>query len=197
MRRVLLLVLSLGLSGCALMGKSKPLTIRYFDLAPDASYQPRAQAASARLRLGQVRAVRYIDRRFVSRESTHELRYHDALRFSDQPEAFLARTLSQNLFERAGITRVVSGVAPTLEVELTAFEENGRAGAHKAEVAARAIIHDDRVQLWQRSFSVSRALGSGDEPEALATALGQALAEVAAQITEQTLQTLAERPAQE
>lgn len=197
MRLTSLIAFSLWLSGCALMGKSKPLTIRYFDLASDTSYHPRAQAAAARLRLGQVRAVRYIDRRFVSRESAHELRYHDTLRFSDQPEAFLARALSQNLFERAGVTRVVSGVAPTLEVELTAFEERVSSGTHKAEVAARAIIHDDRVQLWQRSFSATRALASGDKPEALASALGQALAEIAAQITEETLATLAQRSATE
>jgi ABC-type uncharacterized transport system auxiliary subunit len=191
------LLLALALlcaSGCALLGKGKPLSVRYFDLEADTSYRPSVQVASPRLRLGSVSAARYIDRRFVSRRSAHELSYHDGWRFSDQPEAFLERALSENLFERAGLTRVVSGLSPTLEVKLTAFEENALSGAHKAHVSVLAVVHDDRVQLWQRSFEVTREVGAGDEAEALAGALGKALAEVAVQVTEETLRTLA-RPA--
>jgi ABC-type uncharacterized transport system auxiliary subunit len=190
MKRAALAAFLFFLSGCALLGKSKPLSVRYFDLAADASYRPSVQTASPRLRLGSVRAARYIDRRFVTRQSAHELSYHDAWRFTDQPEAFLERELTENLFERAGLTRVVSGLAPTLEVELTAFEEDALSGARKAHVSARAVVHDDRVQLWQRSFEVAREVGTGDEAEALAGALGKALAEVAAQVTEETLRTL-------
>lgn len=190
----LLVVLCAG-SGCALLGKGKPLQVRYFDLEGQAAYQPKAPVPSARLRLGTVSAVRAIDRRFASRESTHELSYHDGLRFTDQPEKFLARNLGQNLFERAGVTRVVSGLAPTLDVELTAFEQ--LPDARKVHVAALAVMHDDRVQLWQREFEGELAIGDGESAEAVADALSKALAQVAAKVTEETLQALAQQAAPE
>jgi ABC-type uncharacterized transport system auxiliary subunit len=192
-RSALWLVLLLASSGCALLGKGKPLTVRYFDLEGPETYQPKTPATtSTQLRLGTVSAVRAIDRRFASRESTHELRYHDGLRFTDQPEKFLARDLGQNLFERARVTRVVSGLAPTLEVQLTAFEQLPE--AHKVHVAALALMHDDRVQFWQREFTGELPIGHGDSAEAVADALSKALAQVAAQITEETLRALSARP---
>lgn len=176
-------------SGCALLGKSKPLEIRYFDLQSEDGYRPTARANGARLKLGEVNAARNIDRRFASRESAHELSYHESWRFSDEPDAFLERALARNLFERAALTRVVSGGAPTLEVELTAFEQS--ADAQTVQVTALARVHDDRVQLWQRTFAAQQKVAGDDEAEARAAALSKALAEVAAQITEQTLRALA------
>jgi uncharacterized lipoprotein YmbA len=190
----LLFVVSVS-SGCALLGKGKPLAVRYFDLDANEAYHPNARAQSARLRLGSVSAVRAIDRRFASREGAHELSYHEAWRFTDQPEKFLARDLGHNLFERAGVTRVVSGLAPTLEVQLTAFEQ--RPDAHKVHVAALAVMHDDRVQLWQREFEGELPIGEGESAEAIAEALSKALAQVAARVTEETLAALAEQPAAE
>jgi ABC-type uncharacterized transport system auxiliary subunit len=195
MRRALLLVLLFTCAGCALLGKGKPLALRYFDLEANEAYQPSTQASSPRLRLGNVSAARHIDRRFVSRQSAHELSYHEEWRFTDQPDAFLRRTLTRNLFERAGLTRVVSGLAPTLEVELASFEE--LAGKHKAHVSVLAIMHDDRVQLWQRRFEVDAPIGSGDAAEALAEALGKALAQVASQVTDETLRALSSTPVPE
>lgn len=186
--------LSLGLllsalSGCALLGKGRPLEIRYFDLDADPTYQPPAQAPSLRLRLGTISAARHIERRFVSRRSMHEVSYYNEWRWTDEPDQFLKRVLYRNLFERGGVTRVVSGLAPTLEVELLSFEQLPD-GKH-VRVAALALMHDDRVQLWQRTFQIETALGSGDEAEALADALSKALAKVAAEITGQTLASLA------
>jgi uncharacterized lipoprotein YmbA len=177
-------------AGCALLGKGKPLALRYFDLQSDDGYRSSTSTNGARLKLGEVRAARHIDRRFASRESAHELSYHDAWRFSDQPEAFLERALSRNLFERAAITRVVSGGGSTLEVELTAFEQSP--DDDKVQVTALARMHDDRVQLWQRTFTAEQKVEAGDEAEALAAALSRALAQVAVQITEQTVQALAQ-----
>ncbi len=193
-RSLLVALLALS-SGCALLGKSKPLEVRYFDLQSEDSYRPTARVNGARLKLGEVSAARNVDRRFASRESAHELSYHESWRFSDEPDTFLQRTLARNLFEHAAITRVVSGGAPTLEVELTTFEQ--RAEDQTVQVTALARVHDDRVQLWQRTFAAQQKVGEGDEAEARAAALSRALAEVAAQITEQTLQALeAERASQ-
>jgi uncharacterized lipoprotein YmbA len=191
----LLVLLTLAASGCALLGKGKPLALRYFDLGASDDYKPAQKASALRLRLGTVSASRYIDRRFVSRRSARELTYYDEWRFTDPPDAFLDRTLERNLFERAGVTRVLSGLAPTLEVELVACEELKLSGRHKAHVSALALLHDDRVQLWQHTFEVESEIGTGDAAEALAEALSKALTQVAIQITEETLRTLAQPPA--
>jgi ABC-type uncharacterized transport system auxiliary subunit len=182
--------LLLCVSGCALLGKGKPLALRYFDLEASEAYRPTKPAQTTQLRLGSVSAARHIDRRFVSRRSAHELTYYDEWRFTDQPQAFLERTLAEDLFERAGLTRVVSGLAPTLEVELLSFEERTGAGRSKAHLSALAVMHDDRVQLWQRRFEVEREVGAGDAAEALAAALSRVLSEVAIQISEETLAVL-------
>lgn len=182
-------------SGCALLGKGKPLQLRYFDLSAAPTVEPAAKTAAPRLRLGTVSASRHIDRRFVSRRSAHELSYYEQWRWTDPPDAFLRRTLSQNLFEQAGLTRVVSGVAPTLEVELSSFEEVRAEGRQRARAVLLAVLHDDRVQLWQRTFEAETEVGGGDAAEALAAALGVALRKVCAQLTEQTLAALPASPA--
>lgn len=187
-RGAVLVALLSASAGCALLGKGEPLRVRYFDLRGSDIHEPRAHLSSARLRLGTVSAVRAVDRRFASRTSAHELRYDDALRFTDQPEKFLARDLSRHLFEGAGVTRVMAGLAPTLEVELTAFE--ARPQAQNVHVSARALLHDDREQLWQQTFEEERPVGSGESAEALAEALSDALARLAAEITDEALRRL-------
>lgn len=179
------------LAGCALFGKGKPLSLRYFELQADSAHAPARTAAPApRLRLGQVSAARHLDRRFVERTSAQEIRYHEEWRWTDQPESFLRRALSRDLFERAGITRVLSGPAPTLEVELTALEERREGDRRRAFAAALAVLHDDRAQLWQKTLEVGVDVGAGDPAAALAHALGRALGELCAQISSQTLAAL-------
>lgn len=182
--------LAYTLSGCALFGKSKPLEVRYFDLEADSSGASASSASGLSLRLGEVSAARHIDRRFVRRTGAHELDYYDGLRWTDRPDVFLARTLGRDLFERGGVTRVVSGASPTLEVELTALEELHDGDRSQAQAAVLARLHDDRVQLWQRSFKAEAPLGAGEHATALAEALTRALSSVAAQVVEETLKTL-------
>ena len=187
------------LGGCALFGKGKPLELRYFELQAGSartlahtggapSQQPATSAQH--LRLGTISAARHLDRRFVERTSAQEIRYHDEWRWTDQPEIFLRRALSRELFERAGVTRVLSGVAPTLEVELTALEERSKGDRKRAVAAALAVLHDDRAQLWQRNLEVSVEVGGGDPAAALADALGRALGELCAQLAGETLAVL-------
>jgi uncharacterized lipoprotein YmbA len=187
------------LGGCALLGKGKPLELRYFELSAESARTPahtgnapsQQPATSAqRLRLGTISAARHLDRRFVERTSAQEFRYHDEWRWTDQPEVFLRRALSRELFERAGVTRVLSGVAPTLEVELTALEERSKGERTRAVAAALAVLHDDRAQLWQRSLEVSVEVGEGEPASALADAMGRALGELCARLAAETLAML-------
>ena len=186
----LCLLLSL-VAGCALLGKGKPLSLRYFDLDADSASAQVTSAGAQRLRLGRVSAARHIDRRFIERTSTHEIRYHDAWRWTDQPDTFLTRALSRDLFERAGLVQAFSGAAPTLDVELTALEQRSEKRAYAAVFAS---LHDDREQLWRKSFEVETEIGSGDEAEAQADALGKALAKLCAEITQKTVSALSAAP---
>ncbi|HEX6241043.1 MAG TPA: ABC-type transport auxiliary lipoprotein family protein, partial [Polyangiales bacterium] len=152
-----------------------------------------AQSASGpaqRLRLGRVSAARHIDRRFIERTGAHEIRYHDEWRWTDQPDTFLTRALSRDLFERAGLVQAFSGAAPTLDVELTALEQRSAGGGKRAYASVLAALHDDREQLWRKSFEIETGVGSGDQAEALADAMGKTLAQLCAQITQQTVGTL-------
>lgn len=185
------------LGGCALLSKSEPLEWRYFEVDDAPSYQGPAssgaeQGQAPRLRLGLVKASRHLDQRIVSRTSAHELTYYEDLRWTSEPDDFVRRSLVRNLYEKAGLSRVISGIAPTLEVELTAFEEINDGGKRRAHVTLESVLHDDRVQLSQHTVEVeSETSGSdGDAAQALVAALGRALAKAVATVTEQTVREL-------
>lgn len=199
-RRLWGLAALLWLGGCALLSKSEPLEWRYFEVSDAPSHEGASKASGGeqgqRLRLGLVKASHHLDTRMVSRTGAHELTYYEDLRWTEEPDEFVRRALTRNLYERAGLSRVVSGIAPTLEVELTAFEEIKDGGKRRAHVVLLTVLHDDRLQLSQHTVEVESDVkaGEGDEAQALVAALGRALGKAAAQVTEQTLQTLAERP---
>src|SRR4029077_4048150 len=116
-------------TGCALLSKAAPLQPRYFSLedGPLASNRGAAlrspTSGAMQLRLGRVSAGPHLRERIVYRDSDHELGYYEDRRWTERPETYLRRALARALFEERGLLRVVSGGAPTLEVELVAFEE--------------------------------------------------------------------------
>lgn len=189
-------VAALGLGGCALLSKSDPVEWRYFEVSDAPAYQGSGGEQGMRLRLGLVRAARHLDVRLVRRTGAHELAYYEDLRWTEEPQEFVRRALTRDLYEKAGLSRVVSGLAPTLEVELTAFEEVRDGTRKRARVVLQTVLHDERLQLSQHVVEVESELeGGGDDAQSLVAALGQALAKAAAQVTEQTLVTLREKPA--
>ena len=184
-----LLVLSFLLgqgSGCALMSKAAPLSPRYFspELEPASPDSP--PKTPLELRLGGIRASVQLEQRIAYRESESELGYYDSWRWTEPPEAYLARALSQQLFEQRGFVHVVAGSAPTLDVELLGFEEV-RAGAPRARVELRLVLRDDRRTLLERTLRVERPLAPGaaeDAPLRLTRALSGALEAALAQLGE-------------
>src|SRR4029078_3767284 len=86
-------------------------------------HAPRATASNLRLRLGRVVAGSSCPEQIPYRDSDHELGFYEERRWTERPEVYLRRALARALFEERGATRVVSGFAPTLDVELTAREE--------------------------------------------------------------------------
>jgi ABC-type uncharacterized transport system auxiliary subunit len=195
------------LVGCALLSKSRPLELRYFEaVEPAAADQrapaPPAPAASAggeqeqglRLRLGAVKAARHLDLRIATRRGAHEVGYHETLRWTERPEEYVRRALQRDLYQQAGFTRVVSGPAPTLEVELISFEEYDQGGRRRGRVELQTVLHDERVQLDQETVRVEADVDAaqGDAAEALVAALGKALGQASRRVTERTRVVLAE-----
>jgi len=186
--RIALSLLLIWGSGCALMSKAAPLSPRYFspdredELAPGAA----SQATSLELRLGRIDAAGHLEQRIAFRENESELGYYDSWRWTEPPEAFLARALSRQLFEQRGFIHVVTGPGPTLDVELIGFEEV-RAGAPRARVEIRLALRDDRRTLLERTLRVERPLAPGtaeDAPLRLTRALSGALEAALAQLGE-------------
>jgi len=198
----LLAALTSGLLGCALTSKSDPFTVRYF--TPEASGGEQAGAAHAndaaaapgpRLRLGRISAASYLREAIAYRSSSRELGYYEDRRWTESPDIYLRRALARALYEERGLTRVVSGGAPTLEVELTAFEEiQGK--PRSVRIQAVVLLHDRGLGQLQRTITLERPVEAvqGDAlPSAIVDALSQCLELAVRQISDWVVAALPKR----
>jgi cholesterol transport system auxiliary component len=191
---VLLALVGAGSLGCALTSKSEPLSPRYFTAELPRSSSSTARAPhGAELRLGRVTASGYLAERIVYRTEDQELGFYEDRRWTERPEAFLRRALTQSLYEQAGLRRVVSGAAPTLDIELTGFEEVR--GAHPvARARATMSLSDGRVVLSQQTLTVDLPIAQdakGVAVEAAVRSMAQAMAQLVIQVTSHVVATLA------
>lgn len=201
----LLVLLSLG--GCALTTKATPTVPRYFspeppDLAPKAA----VQRSAIELRLGRISAGSHIREKIAYRNSQYEMGFYDELLWTEKPDAYLRRALTQALFEESGLRSVVGGPAPTLDVELVSFEEI-RAPRHLALVRVMWVLRDDRVVRSEQTLTVELPIGTGTAAAAdktpagsdasdIAAKLGEALRSAVTQIRERVLSELSRPPTQ-
>jgi ABC-type uncharacterized transport system auxiliary subunit len=178
----------LGLAGCALSSKATPLELHYFSAESPAAAaaQPRAPAAAApRLRLGQVAAADYLRYRIVHRDSARSVDPYETLRWAEAPRAYVRRALIRALFDTGALVQVVGGAAPTLDVEVTAFEEVVRPGGHAGRVELSYQLHDERIVLARGAVAAEcPARGSGMEAAvaAIGAAMDAASAELAGRV---------------
>ncbi|MET0341773.1 MAG: ABC-type transport auxiliary lipoprotein family protein [Polyangiales bacterium] len=184
------------LAGCSFFGKSEPLDARYYSaeraFGPSASAAPVA-ASAVPLRLGEVSGSTHLRERIAYRTAPRELGFYDGRRWTERPEAYLRRALAHALFEQRGMQRITSGVAPTLEVELTHFEEV-LAPRHAVRVQAHVLLRDHRSARFEHTFGAEQEVESGTfdaVPEALANALGRVVDE----ISDRVVAELQARPA--
>jgi ABC-type uncharacterized transport system auxiliary subunit len=192
----LLLLLAL-VPACALTSKSKPLEVRYFTPAhADAAAGSATLAGPApgtapalELRLGRVDAASYLREKIAFRDSEHEVGYYETLRWTETPDAYVRRALGRALFQQHGLEEVVSGIAPQLEVELTAFEEV-RAPHHVVRVEMTWKLRDHRNVLLQRTLAVEKPVDDA-APGAIAVAMGHALDEAVESIATDVVAALA------
>lgn len=191
---------ALFLSGCALTSKSEALDVRYF--TPE---RVKAQLTSApeatkgdvlALELGRISSASHIREKMAFRDASWELGYYEDRRWTERPEAFLRRELGRTLFEERGFRRSVGAAnAPTLEIELIAFEEIRAKPVHAGRVQLRMIIHDGRDVLHEETITVDKALPAGEASvEVLVAAMADALDAASAQVAERTQRVLVAKP---
>ena len=173
------------LAGCALTSKSDPIESRFFTpdistgrvrlTSADAAGSANAAAPDAarlELRMGRVIAASHLREKIAQRTSGHELTFYEERRWTERPDSYLRRALEQSLFESGAFMRVVSGDAPTLDVELLAFQE--AKSPHVAELRFVVRVFDGRAVRYEETIAVDEKL-VGNEQEELAAALGRAL----------------------
>jgi cholesterol transport system auxiliary component len=193
----LLCSLSLALPACALLGKNPPLTPRYF--TPDVEAPPPAAVSppisDRRLRLGRIQAGAHLRERMAYRTSEQELGYYNERRWTERPESYLRRALSRSLFEVRGVSRAVSGAAPTLDAELIAFEEL-KGETHRVRVQIVMTLDDATLGSIERTITVERKIEGSDEedPTPVVQALAQALSAAVEQICDQVVERLLQLP---
>lgn len=189
-----------ALAGCALLGKNEPPSRRYFTpessapggglVAAPVNSTPRAEGL--RLRLGRISAWSHLRERMVTRTSSRELSYSEDRRWTERPDIYLQRALGHALFEERGLTQVISGSAPTLEVELVAFEETEN--PRRALLQALVVLHDERIALLQETVTVEEPLTpakDADQAVAVVEALSRSLQTAVTRISDRVVGRLA------
>jgi cholesterol transport system auxiliary component len=192
--------------GCALTNKSEPMVPRYFSPERSGAIEKPPSpppGIAAELRIGHITAASYLDERMVYRDSAFELGYYQEKRWTEAPEEYLRRRLERALFQERGLRHVVSGSAPTLEVELTAFEEI-RKPKRIARVQVSARLQDARLVRWEQTLTVDQPVDERNKDalademvEALGVALDAVVNQIADRVTKELAATPAPAPAQE
>jgi len=179
-------------NGCALTSKAEVVTPRYFSPEPARPVRSPKAPDGLELRLGQVSAASHLDERIAYRVGGTEMGFYEARRWSDNPEAYLRRALERDLFEERGLTRIVAGDTPILDVELTAFEEL-RGQPNKARVALTFSVRDERRSVVERSLDLQRSLverAGADAAQRLAETLTSTLDEAVREVGDEVVQNL-------
>lgn len=192
----LCLLLCLLQAGCALTSKADARAPRYFNPQSGGTSHSEAAAEPFELRLGQVSSASHLDERISFRVSPAEVGFYDDRRWTELPEAYLRRALERELFEDRKLTRVVTGAAPVLDVELTAFEEL-RQNPTKVRVTLTFSLRDERRSLLEHSLDLEQTLseqGGADAAQRVAQALAATLSQAVQTVGEKVVKRLTEVP---
>lgn len=190
------LALPLLTLGCALTSKAEVVTPRYFSPDPATTVRSPKAPEGLELRLGQVSSASHLDERIAYRVAGSEMGFHDDQRWSENPEAYLRRALERDLFEERQLSRVVSGDAPILDVELTGFEEL-RGQPTKARVAVTFSLRNERRSIVERSLDLRRPLApsaGADDAQRLAETLTHTLDEAVREVGDEVVKSLRAAP---
>jgi cholesterol transport system auxiliary component len=200
------LALGLASHACALTRKADLVDIRYFSpertaARADPRASPSAPAALSaagplQVRLGRVTSGANLRERIVYRASPHELgRYRD-LRWTERPETYVRRELGRSLFEAHGMHRALDRFAPTLDVEVIAFDELRLDKGRSAQIKLRVILYSEDSVLFEDTLTIQRPV-AGDAPgiEGVVGAMSFALEAAADQVALMVQKSLAAKGA--
>jgi ABC-type uncharacterized transport system auxiliary subunit len=193
------LVGTLSMLGCAALSKSTPLEIRYFTPEGEPpgpqSSQPSAGAPTASLRLGRVVGGPELGTEIAWRDSPMEVGFYENSRWTERPEAYVARALDRALFGSGRLRHVLAGPAPVLDVRVLAFEEvRPQSGdPRRARVTLAVLLHDERTVLLEQRFTQEVEVRAG-KIEQLVQGLALAMHQVVEQVARQATATLAQHP---
>ena len=177
---------------CALTSKSEVYSPRYFSPEPTIGTRSPKVPEVLELRLGQVSSASHLDERIAYRLGGSEMGFYEDQRWTENPEAYLRRALERDLFEERGLSRIVSGAAPVLDIELTAFEEL-RGQPTEARVSVTFSLRDDRHSLAERSLDLKRPIvqrAGADEAQRLAETLTKTLDEIVREVGDDVVKGL-------
>ena len=160
------------LAGCWLTSTSPPVDIRYY--SPPHGERAAVPSARRRVRLGRVIGAAHLRYRIAHRSSAVELELEDAARWTEQPADYARRAIADALFGAGGFDQALTGDAPTVTVEVTAFEHVERAGQHLGRVELRYAIEDDASVIAEQVVTVERRATSAGTAHVVA-AIGDAL----------------------
>ncbi|HYQ28613.1 MAG TPA: ABC-type transport auxiliary lipoprotein family protein [Polyangiaceae bacterium] len=184
--------LSLCSQGCALTSKAEVRTPRYFSPEPVTASRSPKVTDTLELRLGQVSCATHLDERIAYRVGGAEMGFYEDQRWTESPEAYLRRALERDLFEQRGLSRIVAGGTPILDIELTAFEEL-RGQPTKARVALTFSLRDDRRSMVERSLDLQRPIverAGADPAQRLAETLTRTLDEAVRAVGDEVVENL-------
>jgi ABC-type uncharacterized transport system auxiliary subunit len=185
MKPIIIMFVAGACCGCALLQKADPAELSYLTLyranEPAASVAQETSHPLA-VRLRRVRSAEHLGPRVVVRRNQHDVTFLDRSRWTDPPRDLVDEHLSRVLFERHGITRIVAGAGPTLEVDVRAFELVMR-DKPVARVQLTCLLYEDGRALFEHTFVHEEpvppdAIEDGAQPlvtPAFAKAMGQAL----------------------
>ncbi len=193
MKRRWLLLLA-ACSGCALLQKAEPIRPTY--LTPyevgDALPERAAGDATLAVRLRRVRAAGHLGQRIVVRRDGHDVAFLEASRWTDPPSEIVEQRIGRALFEQSGLTRIVRGGGPTLEVELRGFELVA-GDPPLARVALTALLHDEGRALFEQTLTFEQPVPEARLPEGDDPALGPAFAEAMGEALDRAIVALSAR----
>jgi uncharacterized lipoprotein YmbA len=199
MRRLVVSLLLMGSSGCALLTKSTPVVPRYFtpeQREPTAAAETQARSGLS-VRMGRIGGGSYLKERMVYRDADQEVGYHEDERWTERPEVYLARALEASLFEEHGLTRAAAWSAPAVTAELTGFEELV-GDPPRVRLRVTYALEDEATVFLEHTLTVERPLPDGAEatrPSRVAAALGLALHEAVERIAQDVMGSLSQRVA--
>ncbi|MBI5534121.1 MAG: membrane integrity-associated transporter subunit PqiC [Deltaproteobacteria bacterium] len=185
--------LAFASSDCALTSKADLVDIRYFSperVKPHSDVAVSAAAKSDRnleVRLGRVSSGPNLRERIAYRDTAYELGYYEELRWTERPETFVRRELGRSLFEAHGMRRALDRAAPTLDVEVIAFDEIRLKTGRAVQVQMKVILYDDAGVVFEDTMTIERPVVGAlpkieDVVAAMATALDAATEQVSLKV---------------